>query len=171
MLPLSRKATLAASLAALVAGAIASSDAVAQEGTTIAVYGDALFQELDADEDGGVSRVEAYAGTIRIYASLDQNWDGFMSPAEASSPPDRFAPKATPEQRQELTGLVLETFQSLDVDGDNWVSRNEVLWLGGYLFTSVDSDRDGVVTMPELDAALQRLAESGGGGPQWALMR
>jgi Ca2+-binding EF-hand superfamily protein len=163
MLPLSRKATLAASLAALVAGAIASSDAVAQEGT--------LFQELDADEDGGVSRVEAYAGTIRIYASLDQNWDGFMSPAEASSPPDRFAPKATPEQRQELTGLVLETFQSLDVDGDNWVSRNEVLWLGGYLFTSVDSDRDGVVTMPELDAALQRLAESGGGGPQWALMR
>ena len=124
---------------------------------SVSTFGGALFEMMDSSEDGSVSRLEAYSAGVKIVFSLDQNWNGHLSLSEMSTIPGRFAPRSTSEERQQMVDYMRLAFPHLDLDGDNWVNRQEFLWWNGVFFSSVNADQDGLVTWVELEPVLRRL--------------
>ena len=58
-------------------------------------------------------------------------------------------------------------FPHLDLDGDNWVSRQEFFWWNGAFFSTVDADRDGLFTWEELEPVLRHLTRVALPASQW----
>ncbi len=152
-----REACLAAALVVVGASPVGGAASV----DSVSAFGGALFEMMDSSEDGSVSRLEAYSAGVRIVSSLDQNWDGHLSLSEASTIPRSFAPRSKSEERQQLVAYMRLAFPHLDLDGDNWVSRHEFLWWNGVFFSTVDADRDGLVTWVELEPVLRHLTRGG----------
>ena len=152
-----REACLAAALVVVGASPVDGAASV----DSVSAFGGALFEMMDSSDDGSVSRLEAYSAGVQIVSSLDQNWDGHLSLSEVSTIPRRFAPRSTSEERQQLVDYMRLAFPHLDLDGDNWVSRHEFLWWNGVIFSTVDADRDGLVTWVELEPVLRHLTGVG----------
>jgi Ca2+-binding EF-hand superfamily protein len=95
------KTMILATVTALGAGLIVSA-AVAQ-----GVAGGKMFQRLDTDGSGTVSRAEVRAGQGRIFARLDSDGDGTIS-------------------RQEFEVMANRRFAKFDLDGDGEISLDEV---------------------------------------------
>lgn len=152
-----RNATWKACLATALVVTGASPVGGAASAESVSTFGSALFEIMDSNEDGSVSRLEAYLAGVTIVSSLDQNWDGHLSRSEISTIPTRFAPKSTSEERQQLQDYMRLAFPLLDLDSDNWVSRHEFHWWNGVLFSTVDANRDGLVTWMELEPVLRHL--------------
>ena len=148
-------------LAAVGAGAIA----VAVTGA--AVHGktwrgspekiDRMFEMLDADGDGAISRDEAAnAGAMR-FRSADADGDGALSLTEMKAQAVRRA-----EARAE------RMFSRLDADGDGVVVETEIAEFraqrhgakrGERMFKRFDADGDGRITRDEIEAKRRRRAD------------
>ncbi len=98
------KTMILATVAALGSGLIIGA-AVAQ-----GIAGGKMFQKLDTDGSGTVSRAEARAGQGRLFARLDTDGDGTIS-------------------RQEFQVMANKRFATFDLDGDGEISLGEVAQL------------------------------------------
>ncbi|MGA0845478.1 MAG: EF-hand domain-containing protein [Luteolibacter sp.] len=115
--------------------------------------------ELDTDQSGGVSMEEFMAGPLasklpserieRIFQRLDQDGDGQITPSDRPGPPEK---PARPMM-----------FQSLDLDGDKWLTFDEFRALPGIKnlgedtqedrFEALDQDSDGKISPSEFRSA------------------
>ena len=95
------KTMILATVAALGTGLIVGA-AVAQ-----GMAGGKMFQKLDTDRSGTVSRAEVRAGQGRMFARLDTDGDGTIS-------------------RQEFQAMANRRFAKFDLDGDGEISLEEV---------------------------------------------
>lgn len=98
---------------------------------------DDRFSDLDHNRDGRVTRDE-WHGSTRAFDTLDRNRDGSLSRAEVLSADAVHTP---------------DLFASLDVNRDRRISRDEWHWSRAS-FDNRDLNRDGVLTRPELTAAV-----------------
>lgn len=126
---------------------------------------DARFKRLDADGDGGVSKAEAEKGAPHLaehFAEIDANQDGKLTPDEMRSAMSvrRAHCKQDPERcRTEMKQRFESAWKRADTDGDGMLSRLEAeqgLPRLARHFDRVDTDRDGRITLAEVEAARAR---------------
>ena len=133
--------------------------------------------ELDADQSGSVSMDEFMAGPLasklpperieRIFQRLDQDGDGQITPSDRppAGPPRR---NRGPNGRGDRPGPPEKParpmmFQSLDVDGDKWLTFDEFRAMPGIKnlgedtqedrFEALDQDGDGKISPSEFRSA------------------
>jgi len=111
-----------------------------------------VFETLDADNDGRITREEMAAKRAERIDALDADGNGFVTALELQ---DAAAQRA----RQRAERLI----QRRDTDGDGQLSIEE---LGGAdraeaRFDRVDRNGDGAITKAEFDAARDRRKQRG----------
>jgi hypothetical protein len=106
-----------------------------------------MFDQLDADGDGRVSRAEMEAYRAERLRSADKNGDGRLDPQEFET----FWLEVTRPMR-------IRAFQFLDADGDGVVGAAELQRASDRMFMRMDRDGDGYLT-PMTAAERERLRE------------
>jgi hypothetical protein len=153
---------------------VAASGALAADGPPGQGRGE-HWAKVDTDGDGAISKAEAEAGAPRIardFANLDADEDGRITREEMHAQMQaRHA--ATREERR---ARAEERYRSADTNGDGALDLAEAqqgMPRMAEHFAEIDADADGLVTREELQAAMlarraERMREGGGGhGPGW----
>lgn len=104
----------------------------------------AMFQRLDKNHDGAVSKDE-WPRAAQAFARLDTNSDGVLSQDESRR-------AATPRQfmrQQRLNRQIQRRVRRMDVNHDRAIAREE--WRGmADVFDRIDADKDGKLTAAEI---------------------
>jgi hypothetical protein len=111
------------------------------------------FTELDADQDQVLTRQEMLAEAERTVTAYDTDGDGKLLKSEY----DRGGVKSA------FAGFVRGHAVEVDADGDEVITKREVLDFAGKLFEKSDRDGDGRATLS--DASAQGPAKRGEEGP------
>jgi Ca2+-binding EF-hand superfamily protein len=107
--------------------------------------GAAMFEQLDADNDGKITKAEMSAGRERMFKRLDKNGDGAVDEAEVEQARQMIKDRAaTAEVR--LSGQ----WRRMDKDGDGKVSAAE-FQARSVMFDLADRNGDGTITENEID--------------------
>jgi Ca2+-binding EF-hand superfamily protein len=125
----------------------AGSAAVAEDSPRDRAQG--MWQKLDKDADGRVSRAEAEAAPHGKLASrfdaIDANKDGFLSPDEMRA--------AHGKKREQRGAQIQERLKEADINGDGQISLDEAQAKLPRLaprFNDLDSDKNGFLSAEEL---------------------
>jgi Ca2+-binding EF-hand superfamily protein len=106
-----------------------------------------LFERMDENKDGQVTRQEALAASQRLFQRLDGNADGELTKAESEA-----GTKAMREQE-------LSThFKQLDANGDGRLTVAESQ-LPQPVFDRLDANKDKALTLAEMQAGPDKRAE------------
>lgn len=104
----------------------------------------AMFQRLDVNHDGAVSKAEWPRGE-QAFTRLDVNKDGVLSQ-------DELRRAATPRQMRAQrirARMVQRQVRRMDANHDGTISRDE--WRGkADVFDRIDADKDGQLTAAEI---------------------
>jgi Ca2+-binding EF-hand superfamily protein len=96
------------------------------------------FAAKDTDKDGKLSRAEVAKMPDAMFARIDANKDGFLTPDELA---------------QAHQGHGQKGFLRADTNGDGTISRDEALAHSDKRFARLDTNGDGVITQEEAKAA------------------
>lgn len=107
--------------------------------------GAAMFERLDADKDGKITKAEMSAGRERMFKRLDRNRDGVIDETEIERARRMIEDRAAGAEAR-LSGQ----WSSMDSDGDGRVSAAEFQSRSA-MFELADRNSDGVVTRDEID--------------------
>jgi len=146
-------------LALTIAGLAGSAAALAQEGSGGMgmerhggpAYAGRLFNRLDANHDGVVTREEVTNAPMKRFDRLDANHDGKATAEEIDAAIMKRLQKRVVKMRYRLLGR-------LDANGDGVVSREEAQAKKMALFERADLNGDGKVDKAEA-AALRHKAK------------
>ena len=151
---------------ALVTGLAFGSTAAFAEGMHRG-HGDFLWNKLDTNQDGKITREEMNADVSTLFASVDANKDGKVTQDEASQ---FFAAK-----REEIKAKHAARLQAADTNKDGKWSKEELSDMPERRFAKLDIDSDGAVTQAELDtqraARKARFEEKHGDRPKGKLWK
>lgn len=108
-----------------------------------------MFDELDADDDGKVTKEEVAAKRAERFTAIDANGDGEVSLAEIAA-----LEEAAREARRNLRAArrigSARGFVAADADGNGTISADEFAAMPQRMFDRFDSDGDGAVSKDEL---------------------
>jgi hypothetical protein len=99
---------------------------------------------LDTNSDGAITRAEAEAGRVAVFARLDADGNGSLSEAE----------------RQNMRGPLSRGLANADANGDGQISRAEFMAQPYAGFERLDANHDNTVSAEEIEVL---RARSGGG--------
>jgi hypothetical protein len=133
--------------------------------TATAAQAQMRFQTMDTNNDGVVTRSE-WRGTAAMFRSQDWNGDGVLSGEEVRSGAARQTNWSQDRNRDgrvdNLDNQISQRFRGYDMDNDNRVGRSE--WPGDAgLFTSLDTTRDGYLSIQEYTQGGGFMRDSLGG--------
>jgi Ca2+-binding EF-hand superfamily protein len=145
--------------------------AFAQEPPSPSPSPSAAIAERDADGDGRLSASE-FGGGAKLFALLDRDGDGFLTPEELPRPPRVRSTDRRPARRGDDGARSPEHFREaaarlmtrLDENGDGKIAGDETPAGGRFGIAGADRDGDGSVDLAELTAALSRR---GGEDGRW----
>ncbi len=120
------------------------------------VRGEEKFAELDFNGDGVISHAEFVAQREQKFASTDVNQDGLISFDEAMAAKKAVMGGQVPKAKGPRDGGG-NMFTFLDIDGDGFISLEEMEVFGDRRFKDMDSNLDGQVTLLEAKAAMRDL--------------
>ncbi len=118
---------------------------------------DHMFERLDLNKDGEITREEADGAREARFKEADSNGDGLLSQEEMTAA--REARSAERQQRR---------FEKLDTNKDGLLSQEEMAAgprgeRHAGMFDRVDTNEDGKITREEAEAMHQRMQERHGG--------
>ncbi|MFM2094130.1 MAG: hypothetical protein RIS70_1254 [Planctomycetota bacterium] len=133
-----------------------------------------LFTKLDRDGDGVLTREEVGDENARMLQRLvrrgDKNQDGKLGrdeflaavkeTAEQNDPNNPPRPDARPDQNPDRRPPPQQIIRQFDKDGDGKLSKDEVPERMRENMERIDTDRDGFVTVEELQSAFRAMARS-----------
>lgn len=99
-----------------------------------------MLKKADKNEDGNISWSEMLDMRKSVFYRLDRNKDGFV---DTSDRPSFFGSQFD---------KAFERFVSFDTDGDNRISRQELLDGDAPAFEEADTNNDKVVSADEIEA-------------------
>lgn len=109
-------------------------------------HGKATFiATYDSDGDGAVTQAEFDAVRQAGFAERDADGDGAISPKEYAMEFEARLTASDPAQREREMEQTYSRFDTLDDDADGAMSPAEFADSGAYMFTTLDSDENGVV--------------------------
>ncbi|RKF16687.1 hypothetical protein D6850_03870 [Roseovarius spongiae] len=101
-----------------------------------------LFDAVDADGDGTVTREEVDSYRASRLAEVDASGDGALSIEEFDT-----------LYREFTRSRMVDMFQHLDADGDGVISRDEMDTRVSRMFDRMDRDGDGALTLQQRGAS------------------
>ena len=109
-----------------------------------------ITHEFDTNSDGILDQGEWQGGIARSFDQLDKNHDGSIKPEEVYALSGDLAEEAGEIVGTILVALIKQALLTLDQDGDKAVSRKEFDALTDGIFTKLDADKNGSLTLAEL---------------------
>lgn len=180
-LPLSSERTIAMKLSikrtsiivtTLIAGLVfTAGTASAKEGRGGKAHGQKMFERVDTNKDGKITRAESEKAATARFAKMDANGDGVITLAEAKAAhearkakrAEKRAEKAkdkparegkSKDDKKARRGHSAEAFfAKADTNKDGKVTRAEAQKMHEARFAKVDANGDGVITKEEAKAA------------------
>ena len=113
-----------------------------------------LFDRMDQDGDGLVTRSEAEQARASRFERLDADADGYVTIEEMSAHKRRDGGEAKADRRA-------RHFARLDQDGDGRISQAEFTAGSAHWIDRVDGDGDGAVSREEWRIAAERRKGKG----------
>jgi Ca2+-binding EF-hand superfamily protein len=107
--------------------------------------GAAMFERLDADKDGKITKAEMSAGRERMFKRLDRNGDGVIDENEVEQ-----ARRVIEDRAASAEARLSGQWRRMDKDADGKVSAAE-FQARSAMFELADRNGDGVVTKDEID--------------------
>lgn len=135
-------------LALILAAAFVAGPAMAKDGGQRA---ERMFERLDVDGDGRISKAEADERRAAGFARMDANGDGAVTREEQEA--------AREERRENRAERAERRFSNLDADGDDRITRSEFDAQGDERFAAADANGDGFLSMDEIRD--RRMAKRG----------
>jgi Ca2+-binding EF-hand superfamily protein len=111
-----------------------------------------MFQELDANADGKLTKEEIEAGAAKRFADADTNGDGLLSKEELTAASEKRA-----ESRR--GNRIDRMFEHKDANNDGLLSQEEMAsgkkrgMNADRMIERLDTDGDGAITLAEAEAA------------------
>ena len=142
-------------LSMLVAVVVGAGAAVAQQ----AIPGAYFIEQWDGDGDGRVTPEEARQKRADVFGMFDQNEDDLLQPAEWAMIADHLAAENAAQGQGLAKGMgqgpgtkVREAMQPPfnDLDGDGEVTSREFTEATDKLFSAIDRNGDGLLTVDDL---------------------
>ena len=116
-----------------------------------------MFERLDANGDGQITREEFDGAREARFTEADGNGDGLLSAEEM------IAAAMARHSQEAVAERVGRMIERLDANGDGLLSPDEMpRERGGRMFERVDADGDGVITQEEAEDARARFADRHG---------
>jgi hypothetical protein len=120
-----------------------------------------MFNRLDTNHDGAISKDEAAAGSylVKSFDTIDTNHDGLITQDEMRA--------AGEKRREEMKAEAEARFKAADKNGDHLLSKEEVTAGMPRLarnFDQLDTNKDGQLSPEELAAARHHMAGGRGKG-------
>ncbi|RRH76945.1 EF-hand domain-containing protein [Falsigemmobacter faecalis] len=172
---------VAPALASVLALVLATGAVSAQDAGAAPAKRPAPLMQLDTDGDGRITRAEYDAPRLERLKAMDPDQDGFVTLEEMKA-------DAVARATKRAEAMAERRFQRLDADGDGKISAAEAMMAGpegrpgpkggkghgpqgkrmgpmggdfhASLFDRLDTDKDGVLSAEELEAA-KRMMERG----------
>lgn len=113
-----------------------------------------LFNKLDADKNGVVTRAEAEQARADRFAKLDANGDGTITVAEIDKAIEKKLRRMQVRMRYKM-------LSRLDTNGDGQVTNEEFTARPMRLFNRVDRNGDGEVTREEAKKMMRHMRRHG----------
>ena len=109
-----------------------------------------LFERMDADQDGSITKAEVEAAAVARFTEADANGDGLLDA-------DEMAAAGEGRNAERRAKRIAKHMERADTDGDGAISLEEMTASGGNrmdrMFENLDADGDGVITQAEAEAA------------------
>jgi len=121
-------------------------------------HGGQMLEQVDANQDGNISKEEVANHRAERFSSADTNGDNLISA-------DEFEAFAIAERERKQAERRARRFAKMDVDGDGLISADEHAAADkrmDRMFERVDKDGDGVITEAEREAAKAKRGERRG---------
>lgn len=112
---------------------------------------DELFRAADRDGDGFLTLEEHLCYTRRL-TELDADDDGVVSREEVGAGLAKMNGRPASEWRQHFTRFMARSFDIYDLDGNGLVSVREEDEIFTFLFRAKDTDGDGKLSLEELSS-------------------
>ena len=121
--------------------------------------GGPMLEEVDANQDGNITKDELSAHRAERFYSADTNGDNLVSPEE-------FEAFTLAEREQKQAERRAKRFERLDANGDGLITAEEHDAAAAErmerMFDRVDTDGDGVITEAEREAAKEAMKDRRG---------
>ena len=132
-----------------------------------------MLKQFDTNKDGQISKDEATAGIDKVFAAIDTNNDGSLTPGEIQAY-QKAQMQAMRDQRKQEAGenkdanATAETADNDDQgrppreghegrDGHRWMRHGGNIMRASIMMHRVDTDQNGQISKQEAEAAIDKL--------------
>lgn len=126
-------------------------------GAVVAASGRDQMAKSDSDGNGTLSAAEHATGAKAMFIAMDANGDGSVTVEEMEAASAAADTPADPEAKS-----AAEKIATVDGNGDGALTAHEHATASAKMFTTMDTDRDGALTIAEIDAGHDAMLRKGG---------
>lgn len=135
-------------------------------------HGAHMFERLDLNKDGKITKAEANKAREKWFAEVDANKDGAITRAEAEKWREAKwgkkgkKPEGDKARRGNHGARHGRMFDRLDQNRDGKITKSEAAAKSTFLFQKLDTNKDGVITKTEAMNARKNSKRDGAKGPK-----
>jgi Ca2+-binding EF-hand superfamily protein len=113
-----------------------------------------MMRNLDADQDGKISKDEAKGPLTEAFTYLDRNRDGFLDSEELASAREKM--KGAGKGMVGNAPSLADQFNQQDSDADGRLDKSEAKGVLAEKFADLDTNKDGKLTRQEVETGLKK---------------